>query len=234
MLTEHPKFYGYIRVSSRGQVSGDGPERQAQAISDFARVNGLTLLDSFREDGVSGTVEGMDRPAFTSLVELVERERAAGVWVTGIIVERMDRLARDLMVSEMMLKECRERRIAVFCADQGLENVADSDSDPTRKLIRQVLGALAEWEKSALVMKLRKARERQKAKDGRCEGQKPMGKNQMELKVVNFIRLAMTSGYSHARAAEEMNTAGLRNRKGGLWTAVSVEYLYRKFGKQNA
>jgi DNA invertase Pin-like site-specific DNA recombinase len=42
--------------------------------------------------------------------------------------------------------------------------------DPTRTLMRQVLGAFFEYERSMIVSKLRSARQRMKARTGRCEG----------------------------------------------------------------
>jgi DNA invertase Pin-like site-specific DNA recombinase len=233
MLAESPKFIGYVRVSGKSQVDGDGPARQEDSIRAFAKANGLTVLCIESEDGVSGTIEGMDRPVFSKVIAMIEDDRAKGIRVDGIIVERMDRLARDLMVSEMLLKECRERSIKVLCADQGLDNVAETEQDPTRTLIRQVLGALAQWEKSALVMKLRKSRERVRAKTGRCEGQKPMGTYRHEPAVMDYVlNTAATSTLIFPeRMANELNETGLRNRKGGLWTKESVTYLLRKFAK---
>ena len=46
------------------------------------------------------------------------------------------------------------------------------DETPTAVMIRQVLGAVAQFEKAALVAKLRGARERKKAIAGKCEGRK--------------------------------------------------------------
>jgi len=43
------------------------------------------------------------------------------------------------------------------------------DDDPTRTLIRQVLGAVAQFEKSVIVPKLRTARVRTRRETGRCE-----------------------------------------------------------------
>ena len=51
------RAYGYIRVSGRGQVEGDGLTRQKKAIMDYAKANGITIENIFREEGVSGTLE---------------------------------------------------------------------------------------------------------------------------------------------------------------------------------
>jgi hypothetical protein len=45
-------------------------------------------------------------------------------------------------------------------------------ADP--RLVRQILGAVAQFEKAALVAKLRAARNRVRAERGRCEGRKPV------------------------------------------------------------
>jgi DNA invertase Pin-like site-specific DNA recombinase len=40
----------------------------------------------------------------------------------------------------------------------------------TAVLVRQVLGAIAQFEKASLVAKLKAARDRKRARDGKCEG----------------------------------------------------------------
>jgi hypothetical protein len=48
-----------------------------------------------------------------------------------------------------------------------------TESTPTSDLIRQVLGAVAQYQKPELIAKLRGTRQRVKASVGRCEGRKP-------------------------------------------------------------
>jgi len=167
----------YLRVSGATQVAGDGFERQDAIIEDFCRGQKLRVVGQYKE-ALSGTAEGIDRPEFSILLDAIYRSKQHDIIpVEAIVVERMDRLARDLMVSELLLKECRTRGIKVFSADQGnLTDMASDGGDPTRVLIRQIMGALAQWEKSVLVKKLRAAKDRIKA-SGRMnlEGNKPYG-----------------------------------------------------------
>lgn len=161
------RIFGYLRVSGDSQVDGDGFHRQKDAIESFCRSHNLTLSGFIREEGVSGTVE--DRPALTEL--MLDQPDV-------IIVERLDRLARDLMVQEFLIQEFAKDGIVLYSTDQGgLINMADNTADPTRKLIRQILGAFAEYDKSALVLKLRKARERKRRETGKCEGRKKFGEH---------------------------------------------------------
>ena len=54
--------------------------------------------------------------------------------------------------------------------------------------MRQVFGAIAEYEKSMIVLKLRGARNRKRAKTGRCEGRKPYGFYPGEKKVIERMK----------------------------------------------
>ena len=53
-------------------------------------------------------------------------------------------------------------------------------------LVRQVLGAIAQFEKASLVAKLKAARERKRKATGRCEGNKPLSETRPE--VVALVR----------------------------------------------
>jgi DNA invertase Pin-like site-specific DNA recombinase len=46
------------------------------------------------------------------------------------------------------------------------------EDTPTAVLVRQVLGAIAQFEKASTVAKLKAARDRKRARDGKCEGRK--------------------------------------------------------------
>ena len=47
-------------------------------------------------------------------------------------------------------------------------------SNMKRRLVRQVLGAISQFEKASAVAKLAAARKRKRERDGRCEGRKPL------------------------------------------------------------
>jgi DNA invertase Pin-like site-specific DNA recombinase len=201
---------GYIRVSGKSQVDGDGPDRQRIAIESFCDDNEVELQSTRFEQAVSGTVEGMDRPEFASMVEHIEINPE----VQCIVVERLDRLARDLMVQELLLRECRTRGIKVFAVDQGrLDDMADDGGDPTRVLIRQVMGAIAQWEKSQIVKKLGSARARKKEKTGRCEGRYRFGegKDLQEKKILHSILEMHDAGIKPRFIVNGLEAQGFKN-----------------------
>lgn len=221
------QVYSYLRVSGKSQVAGDGPERQRAAIKAFCAEHKLQTVAEFFEKAVSGTVEGIERPVFSDLLTCAEEY---GVPI-AVVVERVDRLARDLMVSELLLAECRKRGVKVFSVDQGnLEDVASNGGDPTRILIRQIMGALAQWEKSVLVKKLKAARDRVKARDGRCEGTIAYGSlNNAEVTILQTVGSLrkLTPTPSTRSIARLLNDGGFRNRAGDNWTFQNVAKLIK-------
>lgn len=168
----------------------------------------------------------MSRPAFSELLEEIECLRVNGREVDGIVVERADRLARDLMVSEILLAECRKRNIVVYSADRGeLVDLASDTADPTQTLIRQVLGALSQWQKAEIVMKTRKARERIRASGQRCEGNKPYGFYPDEKPIVEIFNSPVFQGISDNTRMRMLNSAGFTLRNGKPFNRFMVLHI---------
>jgi DNA invertase Pin-like site-specific DNA recombinase len=78
------KAYGYVRVSGKGQVEGDGFRRQEAEIQAFAQANGYEVVHVYREEGISGTAGEADRPAFQEMVSAIY------AMVRTVIVEGLD------------------------------------------------------------------------------------------------------------------------------------------------
>lgn len=218
------KAVSYLRVSGKAQIEGDGFPRQRDAVARFARGAGYELIEEYRDEGVSGTKELEERDG---LSDLLARIRSNGVRV--VIVERADRLARDLIVSELILSQLRGLGVRVFAADGGAELTA-GDDDPTRTLIRQVLGAVAQFEKAVIVSKLKAARMRKRRVEGRCEGRKPFGNRPGEaetLRLIRDLRRKPRGGerLSVAAIAAKLNEAGAATRSGKPWSPGTVYRL---------
>jgi DNA invertase Pin-like site-specific DNA recombinase len=141
--------------------------------------------------------------------------------VRTIIIEKLDRLARDLMVQEATIAD-------LFKHGFTLVSVAEPDlmaNDPTRILMRQLMGAVAQYDKSQIVLKLRGARMRKRAKEGRCEGRKRFGYYEGEAKALERIRVLRAEGLGFDRIAERLNGEGVPTRTGRRWHGVVVNRI---------
>lgn len=168
------RVFVYCRVSTGEQLDGGGFDRQVESCRKFCEVKGWTPLRIFREQE-SGSVESANRPLLSQAIELAGPDSALGV--DTLVVERADRLARDLIVGELFYRECRQKKIKVYAADSG-EELVNATGDPTRTLIRQVLGSLSEWSKAEIVKKLQAGRRRKKELTGKpCGGPAGYGRD---------------------------------------------------------
>ncbi len=214
------RAFGYVRVSGKGQVDGDGPERQELAIREYAKAHGLEVVEVFMDGGVSGTVE--DRPALADMMVSLEQN---GHGIKTVIIEKLDRLARDLMVQEGIIRDFQQHGIELISAIEGADLLSN---DPTRKLVRQVLGAIAEYDKQMLVLKLRAARRRVKARQGKCEGRKSTQElNPGIIAEIGMLRRLNKAGKRRPwnEVAEALNARGHKTATGKPWTGPNVSLL---------
>lgn len=221
------RVFAYLRVSTAQQLDGDGYERQRAACIRLADQNGWSIIRFFEEQE-SGSIESLDRPRLLQCLEL------CGEQFDTILVERVDRIARDLIVAELFFRECKQRGIKVYSADTG-EELVNAEGDPTRKLIRQILGALSEWVKSELCRKLQAGRRRKVRETGRpCGGAVPFGMHAdphiraRERAIIQVIlRLITVEGYSLSEVARELTKLGYTNPSGGKgWARSTVSLIY--------
>src|SRR5882672_6308534 len=157
---------GYMRTSSAANV-GEGKDsepRQRAAIAAFAEKAGYVIADDdwYYDAAVRGTDSIDARVGFNAMLARIE-----GNGVRTIIVETANRFARDLMVQEVGFDRLKRTGIALIAADSPS---AFLDDGPTSKLIRQILGAVAEFEKASMVAKLKGARERKRRATGKKVG----------------------------------------------------------------
>jgi DNA invertase Pin-like site-specific DNA recombinase len=99
-----------------------------------------------------------------------------------------------------------------------------AEDTPTAVLVRQVLGAIAQFEKASTVAKLAAARKRKREVAGKCEGRK----SHMELrpKVVELtkrLRRKTKAGRMSFRAiAAELAAQGHLNERGTAYNPKSI------------
>jgi DNA invertase Pin-like site-specific DNA recombinase len=214
----------YCRVSSIGQKDGDGLDRQARECLAFAEEVGLNVSHHLIfQETESGTTDFEDRPIFMKMIQYCIASETSTV-----IVEGMDRLAREMRVQEALLIFLVSKNLTLLSARTGEDITEAVRTDPMRKALVQIQGVFAELEKGMLVQKLRKARTHIKTTTGRCEGRKPFGHYAGEAKVMHEMVRMWLGGTNYTAIARSLNMRGIPTRSGGQWTPKTISRIVKR------
>jgi DNA invertase Pin-like site-specific DNA recombinase len=167
MGKEVKKAVAYLRTSSRANVGQDkdSDKRQRAAIEGYAKAAGYEIVGEFYDAAVSGAESVSARPGFADMLAALLANGAR-----TIIVESPDRFGRDLMVQLAGHDLLKAKGITLIAASAPMHFVEET---PTAILVRQVLGAVAEFEKATTVARLAAARRRKRlATSRKVEGRK--------------------------------------------------------------
>jgi site-specific DNA recombinase len=138
------RLIGYARVSTDNQANEGTIEIQLHALREYAALNGHELVDTFTDEGVSGGLE--HRPGLSLLFEYLDEHDD----VDGVLIFKLDRLARDLMIQENLIRDFEKKGKRIISTKEP-----DLDSkDATRVFIRQILGSVSQYEKAIITMRL--------------------------------------------------------------------------------
>lgn len=207
----------YMRTSSATNIGGDSEPRQRAAIEAFAAEAGYTIdeVDFFYDAAVKGADPVTARAGFAAMLD-----RIASNGVRTIIVESPDRFARDLTVQltgHDYLKKLGVTLIPASAPDYFTEDT------PTAVLVRQVLGAIAQFEKATLVAKLHAARKRKAERTGKkCGGRK----NYAEINPALVARAVQLRNLPSLRAiSAALATEGFMSEAGTPFGAMAVSRM---------
>ena len=211
-----------MRTSSRTNVGADkdSDKRQRAAVEAYAKAAGYEIVDTFYDAAVSGADPVTDRPGFT---EMLERLMSNGA--RTILVESPDRFARDLMVQLAGHDMLKAKGISLIAASAPTFFIEDT---PTAVLVRQVLGAVAQFEKATTVAKLAAARKRKRLATGKCEGRKSLAETHPEAVALakRLARRKPKGGTRSLRAiSAELAAQGFLNERGRPFNPKSVSVL---------
>lgn len=228
MAKAKPKALGYARVSTAEQVGGFGLDTQDEAIRKYAKDSGLKLLDVLREEGASGSNGLEGRPTLSRAFARLEAGEAE-----ALVVWKMDRLARDLVKQETWIERLRDRGLTVLSVTEP-----DLDGeDKTRVLVRQILGAINEYERRVIVERMQSGRAAKAAKGGYAFGSPPYGWTSKdgvlvpvpeEQEAIKLAKRLHRQGSSLREIAEKLTEEGYEPRRGEGWHPQTVARIIKR------
>ncbi len=211
----------YLRVSSKQQAESDrdGYPRQREALQAYAAANGLQIVAEF-QDHITGTTGTEERQGWA---DLIQHMRADGVKI--ILIEKLDRLARDLMAQESCIASLQADGFTL----KSLNEPDLCSTDPHRKLMRQIMGSFAEYERSLISGRTHR-------KGGKPTGTRPYGTLPGEQAIIDRMLALRNEGYSAAKIALTLNTEGFKPRgrvragvhQGDTWGESMVSKVLRR------
>jgi len=224
-MSETPKprrAIGYIRASTRDQQLS--PHAQLEAIESWCERNDVELVSTVQDLGVSGAAELEKRPGLLEALDAVKSEKAE-----VFIVAKLDRIARDTLLSAM-IQRLAERNGAEITSADGTGN----GRSPESQLLRDMIAAFASYERQIIRHRTRAALAVKKAR-GERTGQVPFGyrvaedglhleENPNEEVVIDEMISMREQGCTYGKIVESLNARGIPSR-GSRWHFTSVRRI---------
>jgi DNA invertase Pin-like site-specific DNA recombinase len=210
----------YLRTSTESQVDKQGPKVQEDLCRAYADSLGIDVVTVLHEAAVTGKTD--ERPQYAEALVMIDDGDA-----DIVLFSSLDRLARTLTVQEALLNRAWSVGAEVHAANFGVI-LEDDPDDPMRTFIRQVMGAVAQLDRSMLTARMMAGRRKKKAEGGKGEGAYPFGYTKegpdpAEQITLDRIReLIAVDRLSFDEAATILNSEGRATRSGNAWTRQNL------------
>lgn len=165
-------------------------ENQLRVLQEVGVRLGWTIVAVHTDEGISGAKGRDRRPAFDMLMKSIMRRE-----VDLVAAWSVDRLGRSLSDLVAFLGDIQTRGVDLYVHQQGLDT-----STPSGRLLFQLLGVFAEFERALIVERVKAGIARSRAQGTRL-GRPPITKDKIEA-----IKSALMSG-NGIRATARMTGA---------------------------
>src|SRR6202521_333350 len=142
----------YSRVSN---THGDNPDLQLRELREYTASRGLTIVQEYTDVGYSGSKES--RPALNQLMADARRRR-----FDAVLVWKLDRFGRSLRHLVNALAELEALGLSFISLRDNLDL-----STPSGRLMFQIIGAMAEFERSLIQERVKAGMRNARAKGKR-------------------------------------------------------------------
>jgi DNA invertase Pin-like site-specific DNA recombinase len=225
------RVVGYLRVSTDRQAEkGLGLDVQKQAIREWAKSHSHRVVAYLADEGVSGSNGIENRDALPQALGMVKSGAAQGV-----VVYRLDRLARDLVLQETLLAEIQRMGGQLFSTSPAESDyLTDDAADPSRTMIRQILGAVSQYERAMVRLRLSAGRRRKAEIGGYAFGSPRYGvkaeagvlvEDPDEAAAVARIRELRAEGCSLREIAAVLTSEGFKPKRSAVWHPESLRRI---------
>lgn len=191
----------YVRVSQDSQTV----ENQLLVLNEVAQRSGWEIVQTFADEGISGAKGRDKRPGYDALLKAVARRE-----VQIVAAWSVDRLGRSLPDLVAFLNDIQAQGCDLYLHQQAIDT-----STPSGRMLFQMLGVFAEFERAILKSRIAAAHARCRAKGVRI-GRPPLPPIRLEK-----VKRALGDGQSirAIAAATGVSTATVQRVKRSIQTA---------------
>lgn len=144
-------FYGRVSTNKQ-EISLD---TQDERVAAYAMAKKLSLLEElkFTDEDTSGSIPLSKRKGGRKLLETIEDRVRTAEPVRHLIVTKIDRLGRDSLDGEIVMRKLRELGVIVHIIDLGGDSL--STAGFFGELVIKMIFAIAEWDRRNITQNIR-------------------------------------------------------------------------------
>ena len=215
------KLIGYVRVSSEiSKIKGNAINNQINKVNDFCNLNDYELVDVLKDEGKSG-MEYSKRDGYLELIDRCKNEN-----INGVVVYCLSRLGRRMKDIIDVMELFNKNDIEFYSVKENINN-----KDIMGKLMMNILMSFNEFEVDNIRERIIDVKRNNK-ENGLVYGKLMYGKdkdgkllidNKDEMKVIRYMKMLRSKGYSYFRISDRLNDKSIVSKNGGKWYGMSVK-----------
>lgn len=214
----------YVRVSTQEQASeGVSLDNQIEKIKAYCYARSWSVVDLISDEGYSG--KSLNRPGVLKIIGKAKQKE-----FDVVVTYKLDRLTRSVRDLGYLIEDIFNKHDIAFTS--VLDNFDTSTANG--KLILNVLGSVAQWERDIISERTKDAL-LYKKRNMKLYGQCPYGYHvdsegnllpvKEELDVINKMKDRRRRGLSLNKIADQLNTLETPTKNGGRWGAETVRRI---------
>lgn len=214
----------YTRVSTQEQVNeGISLDNQLEKIKAYCFARDWEVIETVADEGFSG--KSLNRPGMQKIITMAKRQQ-----FDVVVTYKLDRLTRSVKDLGYLIEDVFNKQ------DIAFTSVTDNFDTSTAngKLILNILGSVAQWERDIIAERTKDALNYKK-ENKQLYNHCPIGflvsdngeliEDEQEQKTISYIKEMKKEGLSLSKIAERLNNESIPTKKGGKWFHTTIKKI---------
>lgn len=214
----------YTRVSTLEQViEGISLDNQLDKIKAYCFARDWEVVDIISDEGQSG--KSLNRPGIQKLISMAKDKQ-----FKVVVSYKLDRLTRSVKDLGYLIDDVFNKH------DIAFTSITDNFDTSTAngKLILNILGSVAQWERDIIAERTKDALNYKK-QNKQVYGQCPLGylvddlgnliEDKKEQQTITYIKSLRTEGFSFGKIANRLNEENIPTKHGAKWYKSTIKKI---------